>query len=363
MFNPCCCLLASQALYNFIGTVEVLQPSTDCPFVLSDEAHAMLPDLPALYKLTEPSCDLPETQAGDSTFMLGNVGAEAQQHELLFPAAAATSAAAAAASDRQQVDAGMDHGMQELDAGLVAAIAVVCSACNSSSCSGCSRVAEQTGPAAHTAGATDADDEAQQQVAGELHDTASSATTTSSSDSPRRSKLGSLGSWGSLVSLGHLSLTTVIADLTSTFTLVTSNSGLVTVPADSGPEAASDDNGSNGCSGESVDSAAAASVYDRLQQETAAPAVLTPSAAERQPAAMTGPSAAATAVGEKTANPVDFTLGDAILTFMNSPHPLETLGEMRAYGPSGSISRFHNPNNYTVALQQLCMASGRRPTP
>jgi hypothetical protein len=47
------------------------------------------------------------------------------------------------------------------------------------------------------------------------------------------------------------------------------------------------------------------------------------------------------------------TLSDAILTFMNTPHPLQTLSEVRAYGPSGSISRFHNPQNYTDALAAL----------
>jgi hypothetical protein len=51
---------------------------------------------------------------------------------------------------------------------------------------------------------------------------------------------------------------------------------------------------------------------------------------------------------------LSLTLEDAILTFMNTPHPLDTLGEMRAYGPAGSISRFHNPNSYTLALQDLC---------
>jgi hypothetical protein len=47
------------------------------------------------------------------------------------------------------------------------------------------------------------------------------------------------------------------------------------------------------------------------------------------------------------------TLGDAILAFMNCPHPLQTLGEVRSYGPAGSISRFHNPANYTRALRAL----------
>ncbi|KAI8470153.1 MAG: class 3-domain-containing protein [Monoraphidium minutum] len=46
-------------------------------------------------------------------------------------------------------------------------------------------------------------------------------------------------------------------------------------------------------------------------------------------------------------------LPDAILAFMNTPHPLQTLKEVRAYGPSGSISRFHNPQNYTDALASL----------
>ena len=50
---------------------------------------------------------------------------------------------------------------------------------------------------------------------------------------------------------------------------------------------------------------------------------------------------------------MDLNLGDAILAFMNSPHPLETLGMWQAYGTEGSISRFHNPANYTRALESL----------
>lgn len=46
-------------------------------------------------------------------------------------------------------------------------------------------------------------------------------------------------------------------------------------------------------------------------------------------------------------------LADAILAFMNTPHPLQTLSEVRAYGPGGSISRFHNPQNYKDALAAL----------
>ena len=32
---------------------------------------------------------------------------------------------------------------------------------------------------------------------------------------------------------------------------------------------------------------------------------------------------------------------------MDNPHPLETLGDSGAYGPDGSISRYHNPDSYT----------------
>lgn len=64
-----------------------------------------------------------------------------------------------------------------------------------------------------------------------------------------------------------------------------------------------------------------------------------PSRAERRRGAGAGPRA--------------LTLSDAILAFMNTPHPLQTLREVRSYGPSGSISRFHNPQNYTDALAAL----------
>jgi hypothetical protein len=44
------------------------------------------------------------------------------------------------------------------------------------------------------------------------------------------------------------------------------------------------------------------------------------------------------------------TLRQAILELMDTPHPLETLYDAGAYGPAGSISRYHNPDNYTKAL-------------
>lgn len=41
---------------------------------------------------------------------------------------------------------------------------------------------------------------------------------------------------------------------------------------------------------------------------------------------------------------------EAIWHFMNTPHPLDTLADPGAYGDAGSISRYHNPDNYTKAL-------------
>lgn len=43
----------------------------------------------------------------------------------------------------------------------------------------------------------------------------------------------------------------------------------------------------------------------------------------------------------------------AISAFMNFPHPLTTLTEYGAYGPNGTISRYHNPDNYTKGLLAL----------
>ena len=44
------------------------------------------------------------------------------------------------------------------------------------------------------------------------------------------------------------------------------------------------------------------------------------------------------------------TLFDATMELLDTPHPLDTLSEVGAYGPDGAISRFHNPDNYTRAL-------------
>jgi hypothetical protein len=40
----------------------------------------------------------------------------------------------------------------------------------------------------------------------------------------------------------------------------------------------------------------------------------------------------------------------ALSALLNSPHPLDILADVSAYGPRGSVSRYHNPFSYTRAL-------------
>lgn len=44
---------------------------------------------------------------------------------------------------------------------------------------------------------------------------------------------------------------------------------------------------------------------------------------------------------------------EVLAAIMDCPHPLETLGDPGAYGNLGSISRYHNPDNYCMALGRL----------
>ena len=53
-------------------------------------------------------------------------------------------------------------------------------------------------------------------------------------------------------------------------------------------------------------------------------------------------------------------LSDIVWEMMNTPHPLDVLSEAGAYGDAGSISRYHNPDNYTRALGGLLRAAGPR---
>eukprot|EP00879_Flechtneria_rotunda_P005133 GHRR01005415.1.p1 GENE.GHRR01005415.1~~GHRR01005415.1.p1 ORF type:complete len:719 (+),score=230.97 GHRR01005415.1:657-2813(+) len=44
---------------------------------------------------------------------------------------------------------------------------------------------------------------------------------------------------------------------------------------------------------------------------------------------------------------------EVLAAIMDCPHPLETLSDPGAYGPNGSISRYHNPDNYCKALGRV----------
>jgi hypothetical protein len=46
-------------------------------------------------------------------------------------------------------------------------------------------------------------------------------------------------------------------------------------------------------------------------------------------------------------------LTEALQALADNPHPLETLSDPGAYLESGSISRYHNPDNYTKALGRV----------
>ena len=48
---------------------------------------------------------------------------------------------------------------------------------------------------------------------------------------------------------------------------------------------------------------------------------------------------------------------------MDCPHPLDILGDPASYGPTGAISRFHNPDNYTAALGGVLRAQVPPPPP
>lgn len=235
-----------QALYNFVGVVEVLQPSKECDFVLPDEGHDMLPPGAALYKLTEPQ----------------------QQQAQAQPVVRASS-------------------------------------------------------------------------------------TQSSS-----SRQGSFNSLSSLANISSMSLSSALAELTNSFSIgggsssnknadgavQDSNSdslGMVAVPVTAA------DVGVQDCASATANTAVAALPLPVLPAVPRSVMATTTRKVVRRNSGSVG------GAGGIKKSQEGLTLGDAILTFMNSPHPLQTLSEMRAYGHNGSISRYHNPASYTKALQQL----------
>ncbi|GLI69207.1 hypothetical protein VaNZ11_013780, partial [Volvox africanus] len=53
------------------------------------------------------------------------------------------------------------------------------------------------------------------------------------------------------------------------------------------------------------------------------------------------------------AQPAARSVTEAVWELMDCPHPLETLADPGAYMATGSISRYHNPENYTKALARI----------
>lgn len=51
---------------------------------------------------------------------------------------------------------------------------------------------------------------------------------------------------------------------------------------------------------------------------------------------------------------------EAFWELMNNPHPLDILGDAGAYGDNGTISRYHNPDNYTRALGRVLKSRGHK---
>ncbi|KAK9862875.1 hypothetical protein WJX84_009025 [Apatococcus fuscideae] len=53
------------------------------------------------------------------------------------------------------------------------------------------------------------------------------------------------------------------------------------------------------------------------------------------------------------------TPSEALAALMDYPHPLEILADPRSYGPDGAISRYHDPENYTIVLGGVISARTR----
>ncbi len=61
--------------------------------------------------------------------------------------------------------------------------------------------------------------------------------------------------------------------------------------------------------------------------------------------------------------PARHVVASALRAFLNSPHPLETLSDLSAYGSEGAILRDHESSNYFRALNALTRVPRRRKQP
>lgn len=181
------------------------------------------------------------------------------------------------------------------------------------------------------------------------------ADSTSGTEGGRQSRRGSFNSLSSLTDITSRSLSSALAELTSSFSLGGSSGGadddssssvplgMVAVPVSDAPLAPA----AMTAAGAAPEGHNDVSPFAEVQAEKAPAAAV----AGRPP--RTSARSSSSGGGAVQKSPEGLTLGDAILTFMNTPHPLQTLGEMRAYGHNGSISRYHNPASYSKALQEL----------
>jgi hypothetical protein len=184
---------------------------------------------------------------------------------------------------------------------------------------------------------------------------AAAADSTSGTEGGRQSRRGSFNSLSSLTDITSRSLSSALAELSSSFSLGGSSGGadddssssvplgMVAVPVSDAPLAPA----AMTAAGAAPEGHNDVSPFAEVQAEKAPAAAV----AGRPP--RTSARSSSSGGGAVQKSPEGLTLGDAILTFMNTPHPLQTLGEMRAYGHNGSISRYHNPASYSKALQEL----------
>lgn len=89
-----------------------------------------------------------------------------------------------------------------------------------------------------------------------------------------------------------------------------------------------------------------------LQSRMAAARQASQAAREGQPMALTraaSSTSSSSGCGGSQAECVE----EALAALMDCPHPLDTLADPGAYMESGSISRYHNPDNYCRVLGRL----------
>ncbi|KAG1654199.1 hypothetical protein FOA52_009380 [Chlamydomonas sp. UWO 241] len=71
------------------------------------------------------------------------------------------------------------------------------------------------------------------------------------------------------------------------------------------------------------------------------------------PSASSSRARGGSAPAGRARGPVPASARDALMELMDTPHPLQTLADPGAYLMSGSISRYHNPDHYTMSFGRI----------